>query len=133
MLDHVALLPALRTYCGDFGRQHGLDVCFSADESLAPLSRDVAVCLYRVLQEGLRNIANHAGVRNASVSLTQAPAVVELTIVDRGRGFEPNTGATRRGLGLLSIEERARLVGGTVRITSMRDAGTTLQLQVPAQ
>ena len=133
MLDHVALLPTLRTYCADFGRQHGFDVHFSADESLAPLSRDVAVCLYRVLQEGLRNIANHAGVRNASVSLTQATKVVELTIVDLGRGFDPNVGAARRGLGLLSIEERARLVGGTVRITSMRDAGTTLQLQVPAQ
>jgi two-component system sensor histidine kinase UhpB len=133
MLDHVALLPALRTYCADFGQQHDLDVRFSADELLAPLSRDVAVCLYRVLQEGLRNIANHAGVRNASVSLTQATEIVELTIVDRGRGFDPSVGATRRGLGLLSIEERARLVGGTVRITSMRDAGTTLQLQVPAQ
>lgn len=133
MLDHLALLPALRTYCVDFERQHGLDVRFSADESLAPLSRDVAVCLYRVLQEGLRNIAKHAGARNASVSLTQTAEVVEMTIVDRGRGFDPNVVATRRGLGLLSIEERARIVGGTVRITSTRDVGTTLHLRVPAQ
>ena len=132
-LDHVALVPALRTHCADFARQHGLDVRFTADEALAPLSRDVAVCLYRIVQEGLRNIANHAGVRDASVSLTQTPELVELTIVDRGRGFDPDAGAARRGLGLLSIEERARLVGGTLTITSSRDCGTTLYVQVPAQ
>ena len=133
MLDHVALLPALRTYCADFGQQHGLDVHFSADELRAPLSRDVAVCLYRVLQEGLRNIANHAGVRNASVSLRQATEHIELTIVDSGRGFDTNGGATRRSLGLLSIEERGRLVGGTLTITSTHGGGTTLHLRVPAQ
>ena len=65
-LDHVALVAAMRTHCADFARQHGLDIRFTADEALAPLSRDVAVCLYRVLQEGLRNIANHAEVRRGS-------------------------------------------------------------------
>ena len=132
-LDHAALVPALRAHCADFARQHDLDVRFTADESLAPLSRDVAVCLYRVLQEGLRNVANHAGVQDASVALTQTPEVVELTIADRGRGFDPDAAEARRGLGLLSIEERARLVGGTVKFTSSRDGGTTLHLRVPAQ
>ena len=131
-LDDVALVPALRTQCANFA-QHGLDVRFTADESLAPLSRDVAVCLYRIVQEGLRNIANHAGVRQACVTLTQTPELVELKVVDRGRGFDPDAGAARRGLGLLSIEERARLVGGTLTITSSRDCGTTLCVQVPAQ
>jgi two-component system sensor histidine kinase UhpB len=132
-LDHLALVPALRTYCANFARQRDLDIRVNADEALAPLSRDVAVCLYRIVQEGLRNIANHAGVRDASVSLTQTPELVELTIVDRGRGFDPDGAAARRGLGLLSIEERARLVGGTVTITSSRDGGTTLYVQVPVQ
>ena len=111
----------------------GLDVRFSADGALAPLPRDVAVCLYRIVQEGLRNFANHAGVRDASVSLTQTPDLVELTIVDRGRGFDPDGAAARRGLGLLSIEERARLVGGTFKITSTPDRGTALHVQVPAR
>ena len=132
-LDHVALVAAMRTHCADFARQHDLDIRFNADEALTPLSRDVAVCVYRVLQEGLRNIANHAGVREARVSLTQTPELIELLIVDRGRGFDPDAGAARRGLGLLSIEERARLVGGTLKITATRDGGTTLRLQVPAQ
>jgi signal transduction histidine kinase len=132
-LDHVALVAALRTHCADSAQHHGLDIRFTADDALAPLSRDVAVCLYRVLQEGLRNIANHAGVREARVSLTQTPELVELIIADHGRGFDPESGAARRGLGLLSIEERARLVGGTVTIASTRDGGTTIHLQVPAQ
>jgi signal transduction histidine kinase len=132
-LDHVALVPALRTQCADFAQQHGLDVRFNADEGRSPLSRDVAVCLYRIVQEGLRNVANHAGVRHASVSLTQTPALIELTIVDRGLGFDPEAGAARRGLGLLSIEERVRLVGGTLQITSSRDCGTTLYVQVPSR
>lgn len=132
-LDHAALVAAMRTHCADFSRQHGLDIHFNSDETFAPLSRDVAVCLYRVLQEGLRNIANHAEVREASVSLTQTRQLVALTIVDRGRGFDPDAGAARRGLGLLSIEERARLVGGTITITSTHGAGTAIHLRVPVQ
>ena len=132
-LDHVALVAAMRTHCAVFGRQHGLDIRFTAIEAPAPLSRDVAVCLYRVLQEGLRNVANHADVRDATVSLTQTRQLVALTIIDRGRGFDPDAGAARLGLGLLSIEERARLVGGTLTITSKRGGGTALHLQVPVQ
>jgi two-component system sensor histidine kinase UhpB len=132
-LHHVGLVPALRTHCADFARQHSLDVRFSADGAIAPLPRDVTVCLYRIVQEGLRNVANHAGVRDASVSLTQTPDLVELTIVDRGRGFDLDDGAARGGLGLLSIEERARLVGGIVKITSTPDRGTALHVKVPAR
>ena len=114
-LDHVALVPALRTHCADFARQHGLDVRFTADESLAPLSREVAVCLYRVLQEGLRHIANHAGVRDASVSLTQTPSS---SIADRGRGKS----GLHRGppLSRPAGFEARRLVGETVQFVVAR-------------
>ena len=132
-LHHVGLVPALRTHCADVARQHSLEVRFSADGALAPLPRDVTVCLYRIVQEGLRNVATHAGVRDASVSLTQTPDLVELTIVDYGRGFDLDGGAARGGLGLLSIEERARLVGGIVKITSTPDRGTALHVKVPAR
>jgi len=132
-LEHVGLIPALRAHCADFARQNRLDVRFSADGALAPLPRDLAVCLYRIVQEGLRNFANHAGVRDASVSLTQTPHFVELTIVDRGRGFDQDGAAARSGLGLLSIEERVRLVGGIFNVTSTRDRGTALHVQVPVR
>jgi signal transduction histidine kinase len=132
-LEHVGLVGALRTYCADFARQHHLDVRFSADDALALLPRDVDVCLYRIVQEGLRNIANHAGVTDAYVSLTQRSELVELTIADDGRGFDPGGGAARRGIGLLSIEERARLVGGILQITSRPARGTTLHVRIPVR
>ena len=132
-LEHVGLIQALRTHCADFARQNRLEVRFNADGALEPLPRDVAVCLYRIVQEGLRNVANHAGVGEASVSLTQKSGLVELRIVDQGRGFDRNGPAARRGLGLLSLKERARLVGGTCEITSMPDRGTSLHVQVPAR
>jgi two-component system sensor histidine kinase UhpB len=130
-LEHMGLVPSLRTYCADFAGQNRLDVRFSADVALARLPRDVAVCLYRILQEGLRNFAVHAAVRDASVSLTQTPDHLELTIADRGRGFTQNVAAGGRGLGLLSIEERARLVGGIFKVTSSPDCGTALHVQIP--
>jgi two-component system sensor histidine kinase UhpB len=129
-LDHLALVPTLRTYCADFSRRHGLDIRFSADEPLAPLPRDVALSLYRIVQEGLRNIANHAGVREAGVSLRQTADLVELTVADHGHGFDP---AAHRSLGLLSMEERARLAGGTFAITSAPGRGTSVRVQVPAR
>jgi signal transduction histidine kinase len=132
-LEHVGLIPALRTHCADFARQNRLDVRFRADEALPPLPRDVAVCLYRIVQEGLRNVAKHAGVQDASVSLTQTQDLVELTIVDCGRGFNQDGEAARRGLGLLSLEERARLVGGVFKVTSAPDRGTALHVQVPTR
>jgi len=130
-LEHIGLIPALRTHCADFARQNRLDVRFRADGALEPLPRDVAVCLYRIVQEGLRNVAKHAGVRDASVSLTQSLDLIELTIVDCGRGFDQDGEATRRGLGLLSLEERARLVGGICKVTSAPDRGTAIHVQVP--
>ena len=109
-----------------------MNVAFDADEELGTISRDVAVCLYRIVQEGLRNIANHAHAADATVSLSQTGDRIELTISDGGRGFEPGVTLARGGLGLLSIEERARLVGGTLTVTSAAGRGTTLAVRVPS-
>ena len=129
MLDHLGLVTALRQHCIQFAEQHRLDLDFEAADDLGPVPRDVAVCLYRIVQEGIRNIASHARSTAARVSLARAGDSIELTIADRGRGFEP--GATGTGLGLLSIEERARLVGGTLTVTSGKGRGTTLSVRVP--
>jgi two-component system, NarL family, sensor histidine kinase UhpB len=132
MLDHVGLVSALRAHCAQFSEQHQLNVVFEADEDLATVSRDVAVCLYRIVQEGLRNIVNHARAADAKVSLSRSGELVELTISDGGRGFEPGLTLARGGLGLLSIEERARLVGGTLTVTSAEGRGTRLSVRVPS-
>jgi two-component system sensor histidine kinase UhpB len=131
LLNHVGLVPALRTHCTQVAEQQHLDLAFTADDDLGPIPRDVAVCLYRIVQEGLRNIVSHAHTPDARVTVLRSSDGLELTIADRGRGFEPVATVARSGLGLLSIQERARLVGGTLTVTSARGRGTKLHVRIP--
>jgi two-component system sensor histidine kinase UhpB len=130
ILDHVGLVPALRTHCTQVTEQQRVRLDFRAQEDVGPIPRDIALCVYRIVQEGVRNVVSHADVSDASVSLARSVDRLELTIADRGRGFEP-AAVPRGGLGLLSIEERARLVGGTVTITSAPGRGTRLHVHIP--
>jgi len=129
-LDHVGLAAALRTHCAQVADQHRLELSFKADGDLGWIPRDVAVFIYRIVQEGLRNIVKHARTETASVSLARSGGRLELSISDHGRGFDP-AGAFARGLGLLSIEERARLAGGSLSITSGPGRGTRLDIHIP--
>jgi signal transduction histidine kinase len=131
VLEHVGLVTALRGYCGDFERTHGLPVSFHGDGELGPVLPDVALCLYRVTQEGLGNVARHAGARHARVTLERDGDDVVLTLGDDGRGFDPSEARSRRGLGLLSLDERARLVGGRLTIKRESEHGTVLQVTLP--
>ena len=132
VLEHLGLAPALRRHCLQVAeQQQQLHLDFAADPDLGEIPRDVAICLYRIVQEGLRNVVNHASASRARVVLSRATDRVVLTITDGGRGFDPSTTLARGGLGLMSIEERARLVGGTLTVTSARGRGTTLHVQVP--
>jgi two-component system sensor histidine kinase UhpB len=131
LLNHIGLVPALRTHCIQVAEQQRLDLTFRADDDLGAIPRDVAICLYRIVQEGLRNIVSHAHTPNASVTVARSSDGLELTIADRGRGFEPVTMVSPNGLGLLSIQERARLVGGTLTVTSAHGRGTKLHVHIP--
>ena len=131
VLDHVGLVPALRSHCIRFAEQHRLDFSFDADEDLGTIDRDAAICIYRIVQEGLRNVVNHAHSPSASVTLARVGHELHLTIDDKGRGFEAANPAARGGLGLLSIEERARLVNGRVSISSTHGRGTVINVYIP--
>jgi signal transduction histidine kinase len=82
-------------------------------------------------QEALRNVAAHAGARQARVVLRRTAAGLELTITDTGQGFDLTEARRRGGLGLISLDERVRLVGGSVRINTQRQRGTELQVEIP--
>jgi two-component system sensor histidine kinase UhpB len=129
-LDHVGLAAALRQHCVQFAGEHGIQVNVSVPDDLGAVPRDAAVSVYRIVQEALRNVATHAGVREASVSLTRSRDGIDATIGDRGSGFDP-AAAAHGGLGLLSMEERARLVGGTLTVNSAPGSGTTVALRLP--
>jgi two-component system sensor histidine kinase UhpB len=130
MVGHVGLMTALRGHCDQMAREDGLSISFSATDDLAGVPRDTAVCVFRIVQEALRNVVAHAGVSDASVSIVGTRDRLLVTVTDCGRGFEPAS-TDRPGLGLLSMEERARAAGGSLTVTSGAGRGTTLRLQLP--
>ena len=131
VLEHVGLVAALRGYCREFEREHGLAVTFRADGALGAVPSDVALCLYRVTQEGLRNVVRHAGARHAQVAVRREEDEAVLIVGDDGCGFDLAEARGRRGLGLISLDERVRLVRGRLTIDTQRQRGTELRIVVP--
>jgi len=130
----LGLGPALKTHCAEVAKGYDVEVSFKTEGEIGQLRQDVSVCLFRIAQESLRNGVVHGGARRFSVSLVCAGDDVELTVSDDGHGFDLE--AARRsvsGLGLVSMEERARVVGGEVRITTGIEQGTTIRVRCPAE
>ena len=133
MLRHAGLVAALATYCAELQRSHGLPVTCSAEGDFASVSPEAALCLYRIAQEALRNVIAHAGAVGADVRLIRNGDQAELTITDDGKGFDfARSLEGGRGLGLVSITERARIAGGTVKIVTELKKGTRVCVQIPA-
>ena len=89
------------------------------------------LCFFRVLQEALHNSAKHSGVRHFEVRLWGTSDEIHLTVVDSGAGFDREAAKTSRGLGLISMEERLKLLKGTLSIESQPRSGTTVHARVP--
>jgi len=131
VLDHGGLSPALRGHCSDFARQNSVRVHFDADDELM-VDRASALCLFRVGQEALRNVARHAGAETVHVTLRKNDGEIILTVTDDGCGFdEAATRASTLRLGLRSIHERVRLAHGRCFIESAPGMGTTVSAVLP--
>jgi signal transduction histidine kinase len=128
----VGLAAALKAHCSEVAKRHGAQVSFKA-EDLGDLHSDVAISLFRVAQESLRNGIVHGEARRLAVSLTRSAEQIELSVADDGRGFDleavRHNGA---GLGLVSMEERAHAIGGHLQIVTGPQAGTTICVRCPA-
>jgi len=131
ILEHVGLSAALRSYCAEFSSLSGVQVSCHAPENFEDLAPAAALCIYRVTQEALHNVAKHALAKNAEVRLTRANQLVSLTVSDHGAGCSLHRGLASGGLGLVSMKERARLVNGTFEFTSAPNSGTTVKLRIP--
>jgi PAS domain S-box-containing protein len=131
VLEHADLGTTLETHCREFTKKHGIETSFAMREVPPGIPRDVAVTLYRIAQESLRNVAQHSKATAASVTLAGDGSALALFIIDNGSGFDAKKAKSSAGLGLLSIEERARTIGASVAIESMLDAGTRLSVRVP--
>jgi len=131
VLQYAGLATALRSHCREFERDHELTVTYHADENLGTIPSDVALCLYRVTQEALTNAARHARAEHVWVSLERQRDELVLLIGDDGCGFDLEATRARSGLGLISLDERVRLVGGRFAIHTKPQRGTEIHVVVP--
>jgi PAS domain S-box-containing protein len=131
ILEDLGLTKAVESECARVGSQEGIEVTFNADNIPSALPNDIALSIYRIVQESLSNIAKHACARRAAVCLSASETSLQLSIQDDGLGFDAADVRKMPGLGLSSIRERVRLVNGRHRIKSEPEKGTTIEVTVP--
>jgi signal transduction histidine kinase len=136
VLEHAGLAAALTSHCAEVSRQSGIGVDFSARNLPDSIPHAVSVVLYRIAQEALRNLVKHSGATLATVVLarikdTNGHSRLRLAVMDNGRGFVLDDAQPAQGLGLLSIEERARMVHGAAHISTELGEGTRVEVEVP--
>jgi len=129
-LEFLGLETGMRSWCKEFSERHKLEITFQSDGVQQP-PHEISLCLFRVLQEALQNAAKHSGAKRIDVQLAGNLGEIRLIVCDLGTGFDFKAPERSRGLGLTSMQERVRLVGGTIAIDSKPQAGTTIDVRVP--
>ncbi len=132
-LDHLGLAAGVSSLCEELSRHYQIEINFSASGFPAELSPEISLCIYRVAQESLHNVIKHSGARTAQVVLRKTARAIYLRVSDTGCGFDTGSTETRKGLGLISMMERLRLVSGTIAIQSRSMMGTQIDAQVPLE
>ena len=127
----LGLLAAAKSLCEETGKQHHIQIEFLHREMPEEISPDMGLCFFRIVQEALNNIVKHSGAKQAHVEFVGSPSMIRLRIVDAGVGFDPSSMAARGGLGLASMRERLRLLGGTIALHSAPMEGTEIVAEVP--
>jgi len=130
-LEHLGLVAAMEAFCKEFGEQQKVEIAFKSHDLPSLFPENVSLCLFRVLQEALRNAAKHSGARYFEVQLWGTSGEVHLTVSDFGVGFDPEVVRKGRGLGLISMQERLHLVNGRISIRSEPKTGTVVSVCVP--
>ncbi len=130
-LEYLGLVAAMKSFCQEFASRRKVEIDFASADLPQPVSHEISLCLFRILQEALHNAVKHSGVRQFRVSLTSSGSQLCLTVSDNGAGFDVESAMKKGGLGLISMRERVRLVHGTMAIESKPMAGTTIDVRVP--
>ena len=130
-LEYMGIVAAMKTFCSGFSARQRVEIDFSHDDIPQRLPPEISLCLFRVLQEALHNAAKHSQVRYFEVRVGCSANQIHLAVCDRGAGFDTEGVAAKGGLGLVSMRERVRLVGGTIVIASKPMVGTTIDVRVP--
>jgi signal transduction histidine kinase len=128
MLDDLGLVPALQWQAREASKRSGIWVKVAAEQVSDELTEDHKTCIYRIVQEALHNIVQHANAQNVRITVTQEPERLLLSIQDDGRGFNPQQ---ERGMGLIGMEERVSALGGRLIVESASGEGTLLRVALP--
>ncbi len=134
ILDRLGLVPSIEWLLNDLGQRQNLKSHFDVDGEIQRMEAEVELSIFRVVQEALKNVELHADAKNVEVTLTASDGWLTLRVHDDGRGFrlsEVSHNDRHSGLGLLGMQERAKLLGGIVEITTAPGAGTTILASIP--
>jgi signal transduction histidine kinase len=130
-LESLGLVPAVTALCKEFKTKQGVNIEFVAEGVPRLVHPDAALCVFRIVQEGLRNLQKHSGAGKALVDLRRTGNRLDVTVRDEGRGFALKELRQKEGLGIRSMTERARLLGGKFEIHSEPGKGTIIKASVP--
>jgi signal transduction histidine kinase len=130
-LESLGLVPAVAALCKEFTASQGIRVDFTSNEIPRSVHPDIALCIFRIVQEGLRNLKKHSGAKEAEVVLRMESGRLDVIVRDDGCGFDMSRLGRNEGLGVRSMEERARSLGGDFEIQSTPGTGTTVKARVP--
>ena len=130
-LEYLGIATAANSFCRELSERQKVQIAFRHEEIPHNLPKEISLCLFRVLQEALQNAVKHSGERYFSVELLGTSGEIELTVNDKGVGFDPQHAYNHHGLGLISMRERLKLVGGEFHIKSELSHGTTITARVP--
>ena len=130
-LEQLGLKAAAAGFCREVSSKHRIEIEFQADQMPDSVRSEIALCLYRVLQEAVQNATKHSGAARVHVTLTADTGELQLTVRDFGKGFDVNQARQEHGIGLANMRERLGLVRGRLSIDSQPGRGTTLLARVP--
>jgi signal transduction histidine kinase len=129
-LEETGLAAAIKSYCSDFQKKEGIQVRLTTKHVPAKIPGNVSLGLYRVVQDALDNVAKHSGAREASVLVKGSDRAITLVVKDSGRGFQTDR-QRGRGVGLISMRERARRLGGEFSLQTKPGEGVEVEVRVP--
>lgn len=131
ILSDLGLSTALRTLVHEFGEHENMPATYQTQDLPESWPPEAATAIYRIAQEALRNVAKHAGKTHVKVVLARNDGCLHLKVTDFGMGFDREAEAPAPGLGMISMQERARLAGGTLAVQSELGQGTTVTADIP--
>jgi len=130
-LESLGLVAGVDSYCKEIARKQGLQIDVVHEDMPKPIHPEISLCLFRIVQETLRNVSKHSRASRVEVRLKGSSEAIWLTLRDNGIGFDLSKNHTSGGIGIQSMNERARMIGGTFQVESAPMRGTQITVKVP--